>query len=227
MEQIYARRQPSDYFTTSPDQYNLFGKFGSFSPRYSIKNKYPDRPPAYNVEFLGRLEPNNVTKPPSYTISCRHETSGDPDGLVGPTYTPPPMGTHGPRYSIGRKLQDDAPSTSRPIMKPRTNTDYSRSSITASTPVHLPSLKDMKLPKVDRGEGPWPDFSKVTPRFQVREPESGPGTARSFGMSTRIVNTHDEVRCGPVGRPEYRKLPELSPGLRWTIKGKENADFVR
>jgi hypothetical protein len=226
-EPIYARRQQSDYFTTSPDQYNLFGNFGVFSPRYSIKNKYQDHTTVFNVEYVGRLEPNNMPKSPAYTISRRHEPPLDPDGLVGATYMPPPLGNYGPKYSIRRRVREDAPSTPNPVIKPRTSADCTAPSYAPTRTIQLPSLEDMDIPKVDRGEGPWPDFSKVTPRFQVHEPESEPGSARSFGMSTRIVNTHDEFRCGPIGQPEFRKLPDLPSGPRWTIAKRETADFVR
>jgi hypothetical protein len=227
MEPIYARRQQSDYFTTSPDQYNLFGKFGSFSPRYSIKNKYQDNTVEFNVEYVGRLEPNNVPKTPSYTISCRHEPSFDPDGLVGATYLPAAFGNYGPKYTIGRKFREETPTTARPTVKRRLSLGSTRELPIVPTAIQLPSLEEMNIPKIDHGDGPWPDFSKVKPRFPVREPESDRASARSGGLSTRIVNTHDEFKCGPIGNTDYRKLPELPTGPRWTISKKETADLVR
>jgi hypothetical protein len=183
MEPLYARRQQSDYFTTSPAQYNLFGRFGEFSPRYTIKNKYPDK-----SDPVFRLPPSTMPRSPQYSGSYRSE---------------------------------------RTLNSPSTRTDAVPNQVTGIPLLDLPSLEEIEIPKVDRGEGPWPDFSEVKPRFKVQEPDYDFSSSRSLGLSKKISQKHEGTRCGPVGKPDYRRLPDLDPGRRWTIRTRETADFVR
>jgi hypothetical protein len=223
---LSGRRQPSDRFTTSSDQYTLFGRFGDYSPRFTIKNKYSDKRGVYNVDYVGHLEPNNMTRSPRYTIAERRERPLDPDGLVGAQYLPPPFGSFGPRFSIRPKLRDKGTETQSGQTKP----------------AKYVSLSTRPAPDVHDSQGSLPRFSvagmvaaheserMMNTRAAVHEPDSDstpPQSARARALTKRIVQREERAKCGPIGRPDFRRLPDLPRGPMWTISERETADFVR
>jgi hypothetical protein len=218
MEPLYGRRQQSDRFTTSPDQYTLFSKFGDFSPRFTIKRKYPDKHVVYNVDYVGRLEPNDVPRSPSYTISCRHERGIDPDGLIGPAYMPPSFGSEGRHISIHRKFTEkDSLNAAQQEAKYRFIPTDMRESPVAETGVAQYSIAALLS-------------SRSAQQMTVQEPmsdEPPPRSARRKTLSKRIRQREERALCGPVGRPEPRVLPALPRGVMHRIQNRETADLVR
>jgi hypothetical protein len=225
MDPLFARRQQSDRFTTSPDQYRLFGGFGDYSPRFTIKNKYPEKRVVYNVDYVGRLEPNNMTSSPRHTIGERRERPLDPDGLVGAQFLPPPFGSFGPRFSIRPKLGDKATETRSGQTKPAKRV----------------SLSARPAPDVQDSHGSLPRFSiagmvaaheneRMKTTAAVHEPDDRaitPQSARAKPLTKRVIQREERTGCGSIGRPDYRRLPDLPRGPMWTIRERETADFVR
>jgi hypothetical protein len=207
MEPIYGRRQQSDRFTTSPDQYTLFGKFGDYSPRFTIKRKYPEKQIIYNVDYVGRLEPNDMPRSPSFTISCRHPHSIDPDGLIGPNYVPPSFGSQSPHISIHRKFTEkEKPNAAQQEAKYR-----------------------FKSGDPERDGGISSKHSAQNAQnLTIQEPETvAPRSARTKTLRKRISQREGRAPCGPIGRPEARMLPELPRGIMHRIQLRETADLVR
>lgn len=249
-EPIYARRQLSDRFNTSPDQYDISGTFGNFGPKFSIKNRFPDKQIVVNnVEYVGRLESYILPKSPRYTISTRYpEKRLDTDGIVGPTYIPPAFGSDGRKPSIGQRYPD---KQSQAMMSNGNNSGKDRIppfSARSAAPRVSERFIDYSIPTVvhpttARRERPVqrvtrdpnhikPDFESVLMEYSVREPKWERGgqcqSARSanprFGMSKPGPN---EMACGPIGNAEFRMLPNLPSGRKFTIGNRETADLVR
>lgn len=248
-EPIYARRQLSDRFNTSPDQYDVSGKFGSFSPKFSIANRFPDKKIAVcNVEYVGRLESYVLPKSPRYTISARYpEKKLDTDGIIGPTYIPPAFGSDARKPSIGQRYPDrqsqammsNANGSSKdryPPFSTRSARGSERSArfVDHSVPyvVHpTTARRERTVQHVTRDPNHVkPDFEAVLREYTVHEPDDPSQSARSrfanprFGFSRPGPN---EMACGPIGNAEFRMLPNLPHGRRCTIGNRETADLVR
>jgi hypothetical protein len=218
LEPLYARRQQSDRFTTSPDQYTLSGKFGDYSPRFTIKRKYPDKQIVYNVDYVGRVEPNNVPRSPRYTIACRHAPPMDPDGLAGPTYSAPPFGSGSPRIAIHRRFPEKEQLTAA-----QQTAKYRF--------VPPPAGGAAVAPEADTGVPKYSIAGLLSARSQqpiVQEPpEIERSTPRTRTITKAIAQREERALCGPVGRPEARMLPPLARGVMHRIQNRETADFVR
>ena len=246
VEPLYAHRSSSDRLTTSPDQYDVSGKFGNFSPRFTIKRRYEAKPEVYNVDYVGRLEPYIMPRSPRYTIGCRFEPMFDPTGNNGPSYIPPAFGSQARKITIGKRFSDavaDAMSKPRVKQVPRKVLERALTAPEEPQSARRPPVKIPDLPPMPRfnegrtvaeGEILKPNFAAVKPRVPVHEPECEPErgltttSARVGRLRNRPWNPNENLtECGPTGKTEFRYLRNYSQGPAYTIGNKDYTELIR
>lgn len=248
VEPIYAHRSSSDRLMTSPDQYDVSGKFGNFSPRFTIKCRREEKPVVCDVDYVGRLEPYIMPRSPRYTIGCRFEPMFDPTGNNGPSYIPPAFGSQGRKATIGRRFTDPIEQAmSKARVKPvprrvceRTISLQKEEPIVTRPPITIPDLPPMPRfnegRKIIPGEELRPNFAAVKPRVPVHEPQTevppetlrGASSARTGRLRNRPWNPNENLtQCGPTGRPEFRYIRSNAQGPAFTIGNRDESELVR
>lgn len=112
-EPIYARRSFGNVLPVSPADYDTSPHFGTSSPRYTIKEKYPSKVEFDDKEYPEHLEPNDMPRSPAYTISPRYREK-EKKGTEY-KYIPKKFGSDGLKKTIGNRIdQPPLPSYSSP-----------------------------------------------------------------------------------------------------------------
>lgn len=102
-EPIYARRSFGNVLPVSPADYDTSPHFGTSSPRYTIKRKYPTKEEIDEKDFPDHLEPNDMPRSPAYTISPRYQEKEN-KGLEY-NYIPKKFGSDGLKKTIGHRIE--------------------------------------------------------------------------------------------------------------------------
>ena len=191
VEPIFVRSPIAARLNTSPDQYDVSGKIGSFSPRFTIKRRHEEKPVVDNIDFVGRLDAYIMPRSPRYTIGSRHEPMFDPTGNNGPSYVPPAFGSQATRIVIGKRLPDKKEIEEELTKKEQKEREKFKARyaahqreanlmMTMEEARSKPGIKIPDLPPMPKfnhgrrivdGEPLRPNFAAVKPRVPIHEPE--------------------------------------------------------
>lgn len=220
----------SKFQTPGPGSYMPPSYFGNESPKYTIKNQFPEKKkvlgPGYNDM------PNSIGKGPKYSFGNRRK---EPDGpsSPGPSYIPPAFGSNSVKISFhGRSeesIKSQTPGPGHYIDPKLFSGDLGGRKYSIRGRIFAPESNDSSP-----GPGGYnPDYSKVLPsarkaslgsRLPERKIESTPGPYDIPScLSPRNISFHLKHRepkydqtPGPAAYSPRRALGEDAP--KFTIR---------
>lgn len=205
--------------TPGPGAYMPPSSFGNESPRYSIKNRYPQK--QYNTDGSYQAYPSTIGTGRKYSFGVRPKDLEKPV-TPGPSYVPPAFGSDGQKSSFHAK-QHSRKVESSP--GPLTYEDATRS----QSPRY--SMKARQFPKNDGescspGPGKYlPDYDKVLPgtrktAFTSRHPDP----KRESTPGPYYVPYPNDAKQTSFHRKRYEPKPDQTPGPKYDVQKSIGSD---